>query len=388
MNLGIIGTGSRSQDYLDALRGRGAPPITVAALADADPARLERFAAERFPAGGAPRLFTSWQEMLEDRDLDAVMICTPDATHAWIAVDSLRAGKHVFCEKPLATTIEDCLMVREESLRHGLAFHLGFGLRQSLFYQRLHDLAANGAAGKVVAVEAHEALGTVHAGSFFRRWPRFSDASGGLMNFKCCHDLDIINWIVGSRPAFVSAAGGRSFFTPRAGAAERCRDCRLREGCRYVYREEDYRRLFNAINTLEDLCVFNSEKDIVDHEVVAVAYENGATAAFTLSLLGAAGDRGMTVYGTEATLVADCARQEISCRFIDPPRRVVHRMRGRGSGTSADRAMLRRFLEGAARGEPSSDAEAGVQSSGIALLAERSMALHEVCAASVLAPRG
>jgi predicted dehydrogenase len=387
MNLGIIGTGSRSQDYVDALRARGAPSIRVAALADADAARLERFAAAYFPVGPVPRLYASYPEMLDDTRVDAVMICTPDATHKEITIASLRKGKHVFCEKPLATTLEDCLEVQEECLRHRRVFHLGFGLRQAPFYRTLKELVSSGVAGQIVSVEAHEALGTVHAGSFFRRWPRFKAGSGGLLNFKCCHDLDILNWLIGSRPAYVSAMGGRSFFTPRAQAAERCRDCGLRESCRFVYREADYRRLFNAINSLEDLCVFNSEKDIVDHEVVSLAYQNGVTVSYTLSLLSAVGDRTMTIFGSEATLLADAQRQEITCRLIHPRKQVVHRVRGRDGGLRGDIAMLRRFAESVSRGEPSSDVEAGVLSSGVALLAERSMERHEVCDASILAPR-
>lgn len=384
MKIGIIGTGSRTQDYIEAYRSGAIDGLEIAALADIDESRLRAFAGERFGTGRQPALYTDYREMLSDADIPAVIVCTPDTTHREIAVAAMQRGKHILLEKPIATTIEDCSTVYRESLKHDRVFKLAFGLRHSAFFIKIREIVSSGQLGKLLAIEATERLGHVHAASFFRRWQRFRKNSGGFLNYKCCHELDILNWITGLEPVALSAFGGRSFFNGKPEAADRCSACGLVGACDYAYRGEDYRELFGRFNSLEDLCVFNSGADIVDHETVGMQYENGVTASFTVSMLSAEANNMMTIFGSEATLSADMRKNEIEVKFIHSEANKLYKP-GR-SPMGSDEELLAEFcrvIESRKESFPS-DARAGLLSSGAALLAERSMEHHKVCEVSEL----
>src|ERR1039458_2104232 len=96
----LLGSGFVGRVHLEALCRLGI--IDVCALGTADPDQANQLAAEF----GIGRVETDYRRILEDRDIDAVHICTPNAMHATIAKDSLQAGKHVLCEKPLATSAD------------------------------------------------------------------------------------------------------------------------------------------------------------------------------------------------------------------------------------------------------------------------------------------
>lgn len=378
MYIGIIGTGSRTDDYIIPYISGQLPEFEIKAMSDINENRLKEFSAKYFKDSPMPQLYTDYKDLLDDEEITAVLVCTPDTTHREIAVESMRKGKHILLEKPLATTLEDCLDIYRESLKHDTVFHLAFGMRQSPLYQKVREIVASGQLGRIMAVESNETLGYIHAGSFFRRWQRFRANSGGFLNYKCCHDLDIMNWIIGSDPAYISAFGSRSYFNPREDAADVCRDCRLGDTCRYYYRPEDYYELFGQFGSLEDICVFNCQKDIIDHEVVNIIYKNDVTVSFTVSMPGAEGSKHMTVFGSEATLHVDSAKQTITVRYIHPSNETVYKIGKDNRSMDSGTYLLKRFHRCIEENAGSSDAKAGLLSSGLALMAEKSMEDHMI----------
>src|SRR5206468_7637583 len=136
--------------------------------------------------------------MLADPSVSWIMIGSPNNLHCKHAVAALRAGKHVFCEKPLATTLDDCLAIRDAVHASGRQFVVGFTLRYSPFYREVQRLVASGTIGKLISFEFNETLEFNHGGYIHGDWRRLTRLSGGHLLEKCCHDIDIANWIVGS----------------------------------------------------------------------------------------------------------------------------------------------------------------------------------------------
>ena len=373
MKIGIIGTGYRSTVYTQTCLDRKDADVQITALCDVNESKLQDYATYFF-GQDKPRLYTDYRELLVDQTIDSVIITSVDGTHREIAIEAMHAGKHMILEKPIATTIEDAIAIWQESERYPTIVQLGFGLRYMRAYVKAKELLTQNRIGRIISIEAKEVLGHLHAGSFFRRWHRFRANNGGFLNAKCSHDMDMLNWMVDSTPRYVSAFGTRTYFVPREGAGNTCTDCKYRNSCRYCYHEKDY----GAFSPVENLCVYNIEKDLVDHEVVNILYENGVTASFTVSMLSADANRTLCIFGTEATLTLDFMTGTVRVKDIAGVTNEtyqyddLHLPHG-----GADPILFETFVNRVKNGEQYSDAKAGARSTAIALAAEQSMQSHQ-----------
>lgn len=375
MNVGIIGTGGRSLAYLNMYFSDKENNIFVKALCDIDRNKLENYKKKYFPTDPL-LIYTDYKELLENEEIDTVLICTPDTTHKEISIAAMRKGRHILLEKPIATTLEDSRAIYLESLKHDKVVRLGFVLRYTQLYGKIKELVSSGALGRIITVDAKEMLDSRHAGSFYRRWHRFKANNGGLLNAKCSHDLDLLNWIIGAEPLYVSAFGGRSFFNSRQDAGQRCSSCKLYNSCTYAFNYDYYKENYDTFHSLQDLCVFNSEKDIVDHEIVNIQYENNVVAAFTLSMFGHDENRTMMITGTKATLYADFVKNLIEVRYISPGNEIIYKLSGNDTGHGGgDRGIFENLKASVLnyKGTDINDTRAGLLSTAVALAAEKSM---------------
>ena len=103
--------------------------------------------------GPAPKRYRTYQELLAAPDIDAVIIAGPDHWHSTMAMDAARAGKHVYCEKPLSWTVPETYMVRQVIKETGVVFQLGHQGRQTDCYQKAEEIIGNGLLGPVNLIE-------------------------------------------------------------------------------------------------------------------------------------------------------------------------------------------------------------------------------------------
>lgn len=148
-------------------------------------------------------------QALIESEVDAVVISSPNCTHADCATAALAAGKHVFAEKPVATTAADCRRMVEAANKSDRILFIGHELRYSTYFQKIKELIAQGAIGTVQMVWCKEFrppfLPKVN------NWIIDERYSGGAMVDKNGHHFDLMNWWVGSRPRHVSAFGCKRF---------------------------------------------------------------------------------------------------------------------------------------------------------------------------------
>ena len=142
LNIAVVGVAGRGGANLGSVRGEN-----IVALCDVNSKNLAN-AAKQFPNA---KTYSDWRKCLDQKDIDAVVCSTTDHTHAFVNVWALNRGKHVYCEKPLANSVEEARMVREKYLKNKgkLATQMGTQILESDNYRRMVELVRGGAIGKI-----------------------------------------------------------------------------------------------------------------------------------------------------------------------------------------------------------------------------------------------
>ncbi len=294
----IIGLGNRGRDsFARALLGfpnRGLPVFKeraeIVAFVDINPERA-RVANEVL--GTRIPVFARLAEAAAAHPADWAIVTTCDYTHADICVDAMQRGLNVIVDKPLATSVWECDRIIAASRQTGRQVIVGHNLRYLETMHRLATLVRGGAIGTVRQVESGEILDLDHGGSYFNRWHAEFDKSAGLLNHKCCHQLDVINWVINDRPVAVSAMGRRVYYVARPGfsGGPRCSRCPMAKTCvHYVNidaHDQRLRRMYVDVEHVDgyirDACVFSDRNTINDHEVLNIRYAGGVLGSFTLT---------------------------------------------------------------------------------------------------------
>lgn len=200
LRLGVLGFGLRGSLAHTAHRpGRGS---RVTVVAEHDPALRER-AADRI--AGA-RAVDDHRKVVDDPDVDAVLVLTPDHTHADLACEALRAGKPVFVEKPLDITVERCDRILRTARETGTRLYVGHNMRHLPVIRLMRDIVRRGDIGTVKTVWVRHFVG--YGGDwYFKDWHAERRYTTGLLLQKGAHDLDVLHWLAGGYTRRVQAFG-------------------------------------------------------------------------------------------------------------------------------------------------------------------------------------
>ena len=325
----IVGAGQRGAGYAEWI-GRQ-PGAQVVAVAEPRAHRRERLAREH----GVTQVFSSWEELAAlPRLADAAVVSTQDAEHVGPAIALARKGYHLLVEKPLAPTPEECAELVDAVTEAGVLFAVCHVMRYRPYTRLVKQLVDDGRIGEIVSVQHLEPVGHWHyAHSYVRgNWRRTDEASFMLLA-KSGHDIDWLRHIVGRPIERVSSFGSLRHFTPSqapAGSAERCLDCAVEATCPYSA-PRLYLGMVRAgrtgwpVSVLADevtessvttalregpygRCVYRSDNDVVDHQVVAMEFAGGTTATFTMTAFTPHVDRRTQIFGTRGFLDGDGTR--------------------------------------------------------------------------------
>ncbi|WP_226531237.1 Gfo/Idh/MocA family protein [Microbacterium paraoxydans] len=207
MRIGLIGAGAVAKYHVAA--ATALPGVQLTAVCDLD----ETAAARAVHGVDGVRIHTDYRELVESRDVDAVIVNTPHALHLPMAVDAARAGKHVLVEKPMATSVEDCDLMVQECRAAGVG--LAIGHIQHFLPDKItaRDVLATGDLGDVVMIRDHRSTDyrpSARPEWFFSR----SIAGGGALFNIGGHCLDRSLWFGGARAVEVSASVVQRFGVP------------------------------------------------------------------------------------------------------------------------------------------------------------------------------
>ncbi|MBR5157778.1 MAG: Gfo/Idh/MocA family oxidoreductase [Clostridia bacterium] len=254
LKVGIIGAGNISKYHIDAYRKN--PNVELYALCDINEDRLKMMG-EKY---GVTRLFTDKDEMLKLDELDAVSVCTWNSEHAPCSIAALNAGKHVLCEKPMATNVEDAIKMKEAAEKNGKLLMIGFVRRFGNDCDIVRDFNSVDYLGDIYYAKATYLRRNGNPGGWFGDMSR---SGGGPMIDLGVHVIDFTRFVMGNpKPVSVYAA--------------------------------TFKKLFDRSNlktSKEYLSAGKGEKDICDVEDLATAmvrYEDGSVlsieASFSLNI--------------------------------------------------------------------------------------------------------
>lgn len=216
LRFGMIGVGKRGNAHLTRLVERS--DVTVGAVCDIDPSA--RDAAQSTAQADDPRSYADYRELLRQEDIDAVLIATPCYLHAEMSAAALEAGKHVFCEKPLAISADQVKLVLDAARKSNAVFQIGQQSRSSPHMQGVvREIHESGLIGTPLVIKAQRHStpsrpGTRRDGGSgqqrrFPGWYNDVKQSGDLIVENAIHNLDVCNWLAGSRPVSVYGHGKR-----------------------------------------------------------------------------------------------------------------------------------------------------------------------------------
>jgi predicted dehydrogenase len=206
--IAVIGAGAIGHDHMASFRLH--PAARVVAIAEVSPER-GREAAERF---GIPELVADYRAILARDDIDVVSIALPNYLHAKVALEALKAGKHVMLDKPMATNAADAALLVAEAKKHGVLFMVGQNFRFAAESQTAKQIVESGALGEVYHAKTSwmRRAGIPRIGSWFTQ-KRF--AGGGCTYDIGVHALDRCLYLMGEFDA--ASVSGQTFakFGPR-----------------------------------------------------------------------------------------------------------------------------------------------------------------------------
>ncbi len=309
----LVGTGSRGLGmFARPLINDFADTAELVGLFDTNSARMK--AVNKILGTDLP-CFGDFDAMMGQLDPDGLCIATVDSTHAQYVIAGMEAGKRVYCEKPLCTTAAQCRDIAaaataatEENC--GGAGFVTHNMRYGPAVTKIKELLDAGKIGRLLSIEFRENLDRRHGASYFRRWHRFKENSGGLLVHKASHHFDALNWFVAAKPDVLTAMGDSVFYGANGPLrSARCRDCPHSAQCAFhadITGDEKARLLYIDAEAedgyMRDGCLFDERIDTEDQASVLYSYENGVQVTYHLKAYASYEGILMTFEGTDGRL--------------------------------------------------------------------------------------
>ena len=300
VKIAAVGLGNRTCKYLRYV-AEHQDVAELVAVVDTDASRFARVQGS-FDLS-ADRCFDSLDALAASGiEADACIIGTPDIYHYEMAIKAMRSGWHVLLEKPMAQTQEQCEEIVRVSEETGKMVSVCYVLRYHPYFIKLKELTTDPKVGRLLSVKQVEKVGKDRMTHTFVRGPwNKTEMNTSVFFTKCCHDVDFVLWLTGDDVKSVESVHGARMFTEAgapAGAAERCLDCPIENGCPYsavdlYQRRRDWIKGFAPLSgeSQDEMisrilkesrygrCVYRCpEHDVIDNQTVAVELASGVKA--------------------------------------------------------------------------------------------------------------
>lgn len=400
----ILGAGSRGRYIYGPYAEKFPHELKIVGVAEPDDERRSRFA--EIHRIDPEHVYDSWEKAFNrGRIADVMIICTLDRMHYIPAMKAMELGYHVMLEKPMSPSLEECIELEQASLRLKRLLVVTHVLRYSPFWSGIKKCIDDGELGTVGTIQLTENVGYLHmTHSYVRGNWRNAEETSPMILAKSCHDLDIISWLMKQPCTSVSSYGSLLHFRPEnapEGSADRCIDgCEVEKECafsalkmymqppdhpwaRYMTNDLSQEGILKALKEGPfGRCVYRCDNNVVDHQVVNLAFANGANASFIMSGLTQSGTRRVQIMGTHGEIIGDMDKGAFSLYRYATGEQLEIRCNVEGDGHGGgDERMVSAFLRDvrAFDSNPShglTSATASLQSHLMAFAAEHSR-LHE-----------
>lgn len=327
----VLGFGQRGSIYA-GFAAKHPDKFRLVALIDNDEKKAE-LAKRLYPS--VP-FYRDYRDFIKDGvSADIVAVSTQDGEHKEHSIALMKAGYDLLLEKPIAATEADCLDIYKASKELGRKVIVCHVLRYTPFYSTVKKIISSGRLGEIVTINASENVGYYHQAHSFVRGPwRNKEQSSPMILAKCCHDMDIIRYLMDEECLSVNSYGSLYHFKREnapINSTEYCSDCLvkncvynaqklytgvIRWGAGYFTTKEltDENVLADLTHSQYDRCVYKCDNDVVDHQVTIMNFRNGKTACHTMTAFSKTIYRDIKIHGTKAELVGNVEDGTIEIR--------------------------------------------------------------------------
>lgn len=358
----VLGTGNRARYVVKNLLRDSGGAVRVVSAFDPDRELLKETLGKIWETPDALAA-ASAEEAIHAPGVDWVMVFSPNSCHRDHILVAFAAGKDVFSEKPLATTIEACKEISDAQKRSGRVFATGFVLRYAPMYRRAKELLDSGRFGRLLLIEGNENIAPDHGGYIMCNWRRLTKFAGPHILEKCCHDLDLINWFCNSLPSRVAAFGGRDFFKPENNF--------LME----KYGEKTFKSWWDPH---AEKTPFTDDTDLMDNMVSIAEFRNRIRVTFTATMSNAIPERRLSFACTEGTMKLDLYSNLLRYRRLGDEGVTELNFSGDGHG-GGDSYIMKELYETMSKGvPPKCSGQEGLRSAVFALALDRAAQTGEL----------
>lgn len=367
VRIGVIGAGSRLRNVLDKLTLAQGESLNITAVYDPDKQSVEALRANLAPDVA---VCDTAENLCARSDVDWVFIGSWNSFHADQVCKAFAAGKHVFCEKPLALSVDEARAMYRAWKASKRIFALGLVLRYSPLYRKAKQLLEDNVIGDLVSFEFNETLSFNHGGYIHGNWRRKRENAGTHLLEKCCHDLDLALWLTNGKPIRVASFGNCSFFKPENSVIAR----------KIGNSPENGRPAYRAWDDPTGIDPFNDDKDIVDNQVAVLEFVDDVRATFHTNCNAGLPERRFYMVGTEGTLRFDAMSGCIELRQVgwsEPS--IIYSVTEGSSHAGGDELMAKELLEVlCGRCAPKAGFAEGIRSLVLANAIDRAMEVGSV----------
>ncbi len=345
--------------------------------------------------------FATWEDLLNKPKLaDCALVCTQDNMHFAPVMQALQKGYHVLCEKPMSNSKAEIVAMGEYAKEHNRILSICHVLRYSPFFCKIKELLQNNAIGDIINIDHRENVGYWHhAHSFVRGNWRNAAQSSPMILQKCCHDMDILLWLVDSACKQIFSMGSLRHFTKEnapQGVPMYCMDaCPHADNCPYyaprfylqhpravkddlVYAVCETSDVESVLQALQKgpygRCVYHCDNTVVDHQVVQMEFENGVHANLTMTAFTKNCSRDIHIFGTKGELFGNMEQGSITIHdFTDGSTQNIQLQTSDTGHMGSDERLVQDFVQSVLRKQVGrSSAERSVESHLMAFAAEES----------------
>lgn len=333
----LIGAGGRGAETYGTYIIKRPNDIKIVAVCEPNEVRRNRIKAEHELEDSA--CFESWEDLLHyPKMADVALICTQDSMHYEPAVKLMERGYDLLLEKPMSNQLMECIKIIDVAKKYGRKVIVCHVLRYTQFFQLIKSLLDRNTVGKVMNIEYSENVAYWHYAMSYVRgaWAKEATSSPMILA-KSCHDLDILNWLIGDECTLIASFGDLIYFKEEnapEGAPAWCQDgCPAEKECpffapRFYLKNQKF--LHQYTNTTADnsirekldrlhkspygRCVFRSDNDVVDHQTTILKYQNGVCVTFTMTAFTYDCGRSIRIMGTEGELIGNMVENKIEVK--------------------------------------------------------------------------
>lgn len=316
------------------------------------------------------------------KEYDYCVITTRDCFHADIILKLQSVGISIICEKPIATSIEQCQKLMSIiCVNHKIK--IAFNSRYMPINEAIKKIISAGVIGKIKQINYNWYINKKHGAEYFRRWHRKKKESGGLLVHKSCHHFDLVNWWIEDYPVKVQAINTLSEFGGTVEEKLTCRKCNY--NCKYRMTKEKqiefenmYFKCERGDKFLRDGCVYAKEIDIEDIMNVHVKYSKGSLLNYSLVMFAESTHWDLNLIGENGEIRVNYNESSESDRIcISTKNKVkIEKIEKNNKKHEGADENIRRYLFG--KENSSLDLRAGINSVIIGLLGEISSSTGKI----------